>query len=478
MAAVTAPSGMRRAVAVAVGPRRPRALRPWLLAWLAFVPVAVLRAGDLAESDTFWQIRSGQMILDQGAIPSTDSFSWTAQGQPWRMNSWGFNVLVGAIHRVGGLPVVALVGAAVVLVIGALVLVLARCVGAPPFAAGALLLLTSPLLIEWLNVRPQLVDYVGLLVLVLLLRWAAISRRALWATLWVPGLIVLWNNVHASAVLGVAVVGVAAVLLLLRRSTRGRFWWFALATVAGALALIVNPYGTDVLDQAAAVRSAAAGLTEWQPLNPLDPVHAIPVALGLIAVVVAARRREPVLLAALAVSVAASVLAIRFVPFVLLIAVPVLASTATTPRVAAYLRSRRIALRRMAVVAVAAFALVAAPNLVHIGQPDPGRFSSAVVGSIPSGCRLFNSYDLGGEVILERPDVPVFIDSRAELYGAAELQHYFLVASGRRPLATAVPDATCVIMPPSAGLVAKLKSDPSWRVLRADHVAVLLVRNS
>ena len=38
---------------------RSRRIRPaWLLAWLAIVPVALIRARVLAESDTFWEIRT------------------------------------------------------------------------------------------------------------------------------------------------------------------------------------------------------------------------------------------------------------------------------------------------------------------------------------------------------------------------------------------------------------------------------------
>ena len=62
---------------------------PWLLAWLAVVPIVALRAGTLAESDTFWQTRTGELILDLGRLPTADPFSWTAAGHPWTVNSWG-----------------------------------------------------------------------------------------------------------------------------------------------------------------------------------------------------------------------------------------------------------------------------------------------------------------------------------------------------------------------------------------------------
>ena len=63
----------------------------------------MVRAQVLAEADTFWQTRTGQLILDTGRLPGTDPFSWTAAGRPWRPNSWAFDVVLGLAYRAGEL---------------------------------------------------------------------------------------------------------------------------------------------------------------------------------------------------------------------------------------------------------------------------------------------------------------------------------------------------------------------------------------
>jgi hypothetical protein len=73
----------------------------WLLAWLAGLPVILARAGDLHESDTFWQVRAGLLILDEGRLPTVDTFSWTADGRHWELNSWGFDVALAVAYRFG-----------------------------------------------------------------------------------------------------------------------------------------------------------------------------------------------------------------------------------------------------------------------------------------------------------------------------------------------------------------------------------------
>jgi len=43
-------------------------------------------------------------------------------------------------------------------------------------------------------------------------------------------------------------------------------------------------------------------------------------------------------------------------------------------------------------------------------QPVPGMYPVKEVADIPQACKLFNSYTLGGFVILQRPDVLVSVD--------------------------------------------------------------------
>src|SRR3712207_9142174 len=74
----------------------------WVLAWLAGLPVVLARAGDLHESDTFWQVRAGLLILDTRRLPGVDTLSWTAAGRTWELNSWGFDVALALAYRLGG----------------------------------------------------------------------------------------------------------------------------------------------------------------------------------------------------------------------------------------------------------------------------------------------------------------------------------------------------------------------------------------
>src|SRR6266851_3212511 len=75
-----------------------RALVPLLAgagAYLLFLSMGEIL---LRDSDTFWQIRIGQWIVEHGTMPYTDVHSFTRFGEPWMSSSWLSQVLYGIAY--------------------------------------------------------------------------------------------------------------------------------------------------------------------------------------------------------------------------------------------------------------------------------------------------------------------------------------------------------------------------------------------
>src|SRR4051794_41977543 len=70
-------------------------------------------------------------MLEHGALPTTDPFSYTMGGRSWTLNSWGFDLLLGLVARLGGLVAVAVLSGLAVAAVGSLVLA-----GGPPGGGG------------------------------------------------------------------------------------------------------------------------------------------------------------------------------------------------------------------------------------------------------------------------------------------------------------------------------------------------------
>ena len=64
----------------------------------------LLAAGNalLNDPDTMWQITVGQWILDHHAVPETDVYSFTMQGQPWISTQWLAQVMFAKAYSIAG----------------------------------------------------------------------------------------------------------------------------------------------------------------------------------------------------------------------------------------------------------------------------------------------------------------------------------------------------------------------------------------
>ena len=74
-----------------------------LWAFLAVaLPVLAALLAPLSAVDLAYHLRAGGQFLDTGVIPTTDTFTFTAGGQPWVNQQWGAQALLAAVYRVAG----------------------------------------------------------------------------------------------------------------------------------------------------------------------------------------------------------------------------------------------------------------------------------------------------------------------------------------------------------------------------------------
>ncbi len=198
-----------------------------------------------ALGDTFWYVAAGRVVLDTGALPSFDPFSYTAPEKPWTLLMPGSYTLFALTERQFGLTALLALCAAV----EGLAWTLCWTRAAP--GAPRALLLPLVLLGPWLQrddlaARGQVFgDLCFCLLLVLLLECtkATRTRGLVWTVAAVP-LGALWTNLHPSALLALVVPPCFALGLLLEQrafDTRvrsvGALW---AGLMVGSL---MNPYG-------------------------------------------------------------------------------------------------------------------------------------------------------------------------------------------------------------------------------------------
>jgi hypothetical protein len=312
-----------------------------------------------------------------------------------------------------------------------------RARGVPTLAISLPLVLAAAVAIPYATVRPQVLSWMLLSVLLALLLTLRSDRPARSLSL-IP-LFALWANVHGLYAVGLAVLGWYLLFTFLGRTpiADARRWMLGAAIGAG-LACMVTPEGPAGILYPLRFLNAGdwglANIPEWRSPNFHDAVQ-LPLLALIVAVAVSGGRGAPGWLRALAyIGIAMALVANRNAPVAAILAVPSLAlasagwlsSRATNP-----VSSRDAARRRLLEVAVAAVVVIGALSTVPANARGVvlGRYPVAAVDRlavVEPSARVLAEYGWGGYVIYRLYDQGgrVFVDGRNDLYPQELLDEY------------------------------------------------------
>jgi hypothetical protein len=484
---------------------------------LALAPLCVFPVSD---SDTWWHLATGELILETRAIPDADPFSFTAAGRSWITHEWLAQVIGAAAVRAGGLTALILLKVAVVLGAFGILAALAVRRGAPLAPVLLLLLLAASLGPDRYSERPQvatLLFFAGFLSL--LLDFRDTGRDLLLA---LPPLAALWANLHSGFVFGLALAGVFAADAVLRRKRARRLIVVLALCVAAAM---LNPNGYHALLYPLEILTNphyATVTAEYQPIHLAElkvhthvAVFAAMVGLG-VAAAAAGRAGKgkwaPLPLFLFALFAVAALRANRNRELFAVAAVPLLIEPfCDVPR--RVVRGFLLRLRRAA--GSPAFAGAAAVVLLGLGAhgmargvrlsegyrravglgAGPGAPSAATdfVRSAGLQGNPFHEMRFGGWMIHALyPGHRVFIDGRQLLYGKDVFDDYVRIL-GHGPGFPALVDRfgiewTLLRNPavranpagydPYPPLAAALSGDPDWALVYFDERVLIHVRRS
>jgi hypothetical protein len=456
----------------------------WVLLAIALPGLAAL-AAPMSTIDLAYQVRAGQLMIDSDSILRVDLFTFSAAGQPWTNQQWLAQILLGALFRVGGWPLLAILHAALVAAAFGLLLAAARARGASPRVAAWITIAAFLVATPALGMRPQLVG----LVLFALTLWLVSVRHCWRAAIWlVPVVAVVWANVHGSFVLSPLVVALA---WLDDRHDRG----LLVVAVLVGLATLINPFAIGVWTYAAGLTTNPAIMrlvTEWQRTNPLSATGGFYYASVLVvAAFVSARRRllTPLEWVGLIAFAGLGAYAERGVAWWAFAAAWLLARPAGAA-VRPTAISQRSSVLNTAVaggIALVAIALLPWPyrgtssGLLPLLTDAPSGIATAVQANSRPGQRLFANQAWASWLELETPGLPVLVDSRVEVAPADAWDDY-LAVSGAAPGWQAIVDRRGVALlvvsaADQPALLAAASADPRWRRAYGDRDGALFARS-
>jgi hypothetical protein len=494
----------------------------WALWAATLLAVATIALSSITVFDFWWYLASGQKILATRSVPTTDPFSYTAEGRPWINHMWATQVLFTLLwERWGRLALIGLKTATVAATF-AVILATMRARGVHPLLAAAVTLLAAWTGAEFWHARPQTFTYLFMAILAWLLRPGWEGRRRTLAL--VPALVVVWVNLHAGFVMAgalIAVIGLGTALPLLWSGERRREGWrvLGLTGVLGALAgaaSLVNPFGVRAILFPLEVVGSVPFMTstiEWFPPN-FHHGGFRPLELMLLLLFPAFAWGRSRLGAAdvglILVFAHLGLTSVRHVPLFAVVAAPPLADAlggvlATTRRIdwaglrgaarrrlptlgraltAPETRGRAGAVLLLAGVSGYWAAMAPAPTNplrldLHEGR-YPGR-TMAFIREHQLPAPLFSVYAWAGyELWRLYPDYRMFMDGRTHVYGPDVLKD-FLEVTNVGPRWQVVLDKwqvqTILALRPSP-LTETLLAKGGWRLVFSEREAVVFVRET
>ena len=473
----------------------------WVMVVLAGV-FFIVSKGAVAPNDFWWHVRAGQYMLQQRTLPTTDLFSFTRLGQPWIYQSWLTEVLFYLLNRAGGIPLLLLLKAIIITATYTLLLrtSLDRADGNLRFAA-FVTLFAAALGITNTDLRPQVVTF-PLLAWTL---WCVIREErspahngALWS---LPPLFVLWANSHGGFIFGLALLAASTAGQLLdwlrkRESFPKRLLAVSLLCVA---AVLVTPMGVGVVNYVLGfIRHPITSQLnqEFMPPSVRDLTGQLFFGLlGLFVVLLVVSRYRPrssealrvLMFAGLALSAARCVVWFGF------IAAPVLAAAlAYWTRERGKVNVPRPGLRLANRVLVGVMLILCVISLPWLRPyiPIPGTSTSFVTPETPEKAaeylctlgqqrplKVYHTEGAGSYLIWVCPEIPVFIDTRIELYPPEQWKDYIYVGHAlynwEELLAKYEVNALLLQTDLHPELIAAVTASPHWQRTYEDKIFVV-----
>ncbi len=494
-------------------------LKPWFCA--AILLLAVFQFSENTVDPDLWgHVVFGQHMLQSHSIPKIDTYSWTANGQPWINHEWVAEIILALFYTAWGGSGILLLKVAVGLAAFAVCLRLgAQSLSWPArFVAWGFAALAVVEISYGFAARPQIFTALFLSLELLLLQQIHSGRR-LWA-LALPVLFLVWVNTHGGVLAGFGLLGLAAGTATIQlvwnkiRKVPGAIhpngfdgkpglkdvFSLWLAVIAAGAALFCNPWGPGLIRWLiGSILWLRPQIAEWNP-TPLNWDHAaffIVLALVVFSWTFTRQKRAWWELAVCGAFALLGLRAIRNTPLFCLVALALV-----PPHLASALARFRRHLEHLEElgrgegfqrIATVLFALISvgigvATFTLHKEHPltmevPRSQYPAGAVDFIQQQQlhgRLLTFFDWGEMVIFRLPDCPPSLDGRLDTCYSRELirAHWnFYNGEPFDPGVLDIDQADLALLPANLAGTAALAHRPGWTVIYHDDLAVILARD-
>jgi hypothetical protein len=402
---------------------------------MAVAAFAILLITNLRTSlapDGWMALLFGRFVAQHG-LPAHDTLTVWAHGRTWVDQQWLAQLALYGLDRVGGLPLVLLVHAfLVILALGGAAALALRRGGSARSATWVALPVLFAYWPEAVVMRPQSFAY-PLFVVVLWLLFDELRQPSRRVYLVLP-LLALWANLHGSVVVGAAVVsafGLTEIAASLRSRPRTVHARALVLLAAPWLCVLASPYATSLPHYYRLIFSSRFGsyVTEWAPTTLTlgnAPVYLL--ALGGLWLVGRTGNRatwfEKLAFVGLTLLAFDAVRNAVWLALFSLVVLPRLLDGLRAPAVEPKRLNRLLALAMLVLVCVATLGVAFEPDSWFTRAAYPTSAGNAALDDAGAHGRVFANELYADWLVFEHPQLAgrIAYDSRFELLTDRQLQ--------------------------------------------------------
>lgn len=416
------------------------------------------------DPDLFWHLKTGWFVTMTNRLPNFDPF--TSSDSPWMLHEWLSQVVMWHIYLLGGWNGLAIFFAFIAA--GAFFLMTKLTPGyknLSSFLAVAGAFTAAPML----GARPQVFTLFGVAIVVYVLE----SKKP---SYWLVPLFVVWSNVHAGFVLGLALL---LVYSLFQRRVDQLVTAGLIVPIVGlfntnyGMGVWLYPFQTTLFNE-----QMQGYIAEWQSPdfhNVAYWPYLLLILLILWGMADSVNWPEPLEMVLICGAIAAGLVSVRHIPPAVIILLPrlikILSTTGTGNTVEESLKQLALPGGKFAIplVICALFGLSIATHhkLQNTEQLIADSYPAAAIKFLPISDEVFNAYEWGGYLIFanKRP----WIDGRADIH-TGRIADYIAISRGEMEIPAGVNHA---LLKPNSAL-ANLLLAKGWERVFTSETAVVL----
>jgi hypothetical protein len=463
-------------------------------AWYAFLQPWVRYL--FWQSDTFWLIETGRLILAKQCLPAHDPYSFASSAPHWMHYQWLTEVIFAVANTIGGLTGVAVLGEAMLAILFC-VLVLRRMIlegSSPIIAIGAIWLSAYSFYPDLCALRPQLFSFILFWLLAMVCAdiklgmplWKAVARTFV--------ITAIWANCHLSFMCGLLVLlsnfGASLSLYKYKNGDKDQAIAFGALVCTFVIATLFTPYRFALWGYIGSVHNLYY-TQEVQPLAWANQPLLIILALASLASCLYLRKKSDFgsFMSLLSLAIAGSICG-RLIVYFCIFTAPVIAEALTQllrPLINLnILRRLSDAMKSVVRNQIYIYGILLVSTYVVMAQPIYLRKNVPVLAARfladhPLPGNLFCTAHTGSYLIYSlHGRVPVFMDTRMDLFDAPFVKRFadaFLDGTGWKELFAQYKIAAA-LLPNGSKLQLILDGQADWKQVYKDPDFSLYIQSS